>query len=54
MLSRTLLAGVEHSLALAIKQDPLTAKRLAALEGCVILICARQPALQIYVLPGQA
>lgn len=54
MLSRTLLAGVEHSLALAIKQDPLTAKRLAALEGRVILIRARQPALQIYVLPGQA
>ncbi|MEJ6656846.1 MAG: SCP2 sterol-binding domain-containing protein [Pseudomonas sp.] len=54
MLSRTLLAGVEHSLAMAIKQDPLTAKRLAALEGRVILICGRQPALQIYVLPGQA
>lgn len=53
MLSRALLAGVEHSLALAIKQDPLTAQRLAALEGRVILIRARQPAMQIYVLPGQ-
>lgn len=51
MPSRLLLAGVERSLALAIQQDPLTAQRLAALQGRVILIHSRTPALSIYLLP---
>ena len=53
MLSRTLLAGVERSLALAINQDPLTAQRLAALDGRAILLDIRQPSMQLYLLPGQ-
>lgn len=51
MPSRVLLAGIERSLELAIQQDPLTAQRLAALEGRVILIRSRQPSLSIYLLP---
>lgn len=51
MPSRLLLAGVERSLALAIQQDPLTARRLAAMQGRVILIRSRAPELSIYVLP---
>lgn len=54
MLSPPLLTGVERSLALAIRQDPLTGQRLAALEGRVILLRTRQPSAQIYVLPGKA
>ena len=52
MPRRLLLAGVERSLALAIQQDPLTAQRLAALQGRVLLIHRREPALSIYLLPG--
>ncbi|MDX9687991.1 ubiquinone biosynthesis accessory factor UbiJ [Halopseudomonas formosensis] len=52
MPSRLLLAGVERSLQLAIQQDPLTAQRLAALQGRVILIRSRQPSLSVYLLPG--
>ena len=52
MPSRFLLAGVERSLQLAIQQDPLTAQRLAALQGRVILIRSRQPSLSVYLLPG--
>ena len=52
MPSRLLLAGVERSLALAIRQDPLTAQRLATLQGRVILIRSREPSLSIYLLPG--
>ncbi|SER93244.1 ubiquinone biosynthesis accessory factor UbiJ [Halopseudomonas bauzanensis] len=52
LLSTALLAGVERSLALAIDQDPLTAQRLATLEGRAILLCVRQPDLQLYLLPG--
>lgn len=51
MPSRLLLAGVERSLALAIQQDPLTAQRLAAMHGRVILIRSRAPDMAIYVLP---
>src|SRR5690606_27459721 len=54
--SRLLLAGVERSLQLAIQQGPLTARRLAALQGRVILILilirSRQPSLSVYLLPG--
>jgi len=53
MPSRLLLAGVEHSLALAIQQDPLTARRLAALQGRSILIRASQPAVSIHLLPQE-
>ncbi len=51
MPSRLLLAGVERSLALAIDQDPLTGQRLAGLQGRVILIQSRDPAMSIYLLP---
>ncbi|MFA5679100.1 MAG: SCP2 sterol-binding domain-containing protein [Pseudomonas sp.] len=51
MPSRLLLAGVERSLALAISQDPLTAQRLAAMYGRVILIRSSAPTMSIYVLP---
>ena len=53
MLTQAMLAGVERSLALAISRDPLTAKRLGALEGKVIQICASAPAWQVYVLPRE-
>lgn len=51
MPSRLLLAGVEHSLTLAIDQDPLTRQRLAGLQGRVILIQSRDPGMSIYLLP---
>lgn len=52
MLTRPVLAAVERSLKLALDRDPLTARRLAALEGKTILIQARDPAWQLYLQPG--
>ena len=52
MIAQAMLAGIERSLALAIARDPLTAKRLSALHGKVILISASSPAWQVYALPG--
>lgn len=54
MLTRALLSGVQHSLAAALARDPLTARRLAMLDGKVILIQAREPTWQLYILPGLA
>lgn len=51
MFTQAMLAGVERSLALAISRDPLTAKRLGALDGRIIQICASAPAWHIYVMP---
>ena len=53
LVSTALLAGVERSLALAVAQDPLTAQRLAAMEGRAIQVCTRQPSMQLYLLPAQ-
>ncbi|MEH6500395.1 MAG: SCP2 sterol-binding domain-containing protein [Pseudoalteromonas distincta] len=52
MLTRALLSGVQRSLAAALARDPLTARRLAKLEGKVVLIQARDPQWQLYLLPG--
>ena len=52
MLQAALLASVQRSLALAIRQDPLTGKRLAALEGRTILISMREPAVQLFLQPS--
>ena len=48
MLTRALLSGVQRSLAAALARDPLTARRL----GKVILLQAREPQWQLYLLPG--
>lgn len=52
MLTRALLSGVQRSLAAALRRDPLTARRLAELDGKVILIQAHEPDWALYLLPG--
>lgn len=52
MLQAALLTSVQRSLALAIRQDPLTAKRLGTLEGRTILIDMRQPTLRLFLQPS--
>ncbi len=52
MLQAALLASIQRSLALAIRQDPLTAKRLGALEGRTILISMREPTLTLFIQPS--
>ncbi|MFO7703972.1 MAG: SCP2 sterol-binding domain-containing protein [Halopseudomonas sp.] len=52
MLTLALLSGVQRSLAAALLRDPLTARRLAQLDGKVILIQAREPEWALYLLPG--
>ena len=54
MLTQALLSGVQRSLTAALARDPLTAQRLAGLSGKVILIQARDPEWQVYLLPGAA
>ncbi|PKM29567.1 MAG: SCP2 domain-containing protein [Gammaproteobacteria bacterium HGW-Gammaproteobacteria-11] len=54
MLSQALLAGVERSLAAALARDPLTARRLAALQGKVIAIRGSEPDWQLFLLPAEA
>lgn len=51
MLTRALLSGVQRSLAAALSRDALTAQRIARLSGKVILIQARDPNWQLYILP---
>ena len=53
MLTRAMLAAAERSLKLALDRDPLTARRLAALEGKTVLVQARDPAWQLYLQPGE-
>lgn len=53
MLTQALLAGIERSLAAALARDPLTARRIARLQGKVILLQVREPELQFYLLPGE-
>ncbi|MBL4835266.1 MAG: SCP2 sterol-binding domain-containing protein [Pseudomonas sp.] len=52
MLTRAMLAAAERSLKLALDRDPLTARRLAALDGKTVLVQARDPAWQLYLQPG--
>lgn len=52
MLQAALLASVQRSLALAIRQDPLTAKRLGRLEGRTILIRMREPTQDLFLQPS--
>ena len=54
MLSQALLAGIERSLAAALARDPLTARRLAALQGKVIAIGGSEPDWQLFLLPAEA
>ena len=51
MLPAALLTAAQRSMEAALKRDALTAKRLGALSGKVILITAREPAWQLYLLP---
>ncbi|QIB50637.1 SCP2 domain-containing protein [Pseudomonas sp. OIL-1] len=53
MLTQAMLAGIEYSLEQAIARDPLTARRLGALEAKVILIRGSAPDWQVFVLPGE-
>lgn len=53
MLTQAMLAGIEYSLAQAIARDPLTARRLRALTGKVILLRGSAPDWQVFVLPGE-
>ncbi|QJD60081.1 SCP2 domain-containing protein [Pseudomonas sp. gcc21] len=53
MLTQAMLAGIEYSLEQAIARDPLTARRLAALAGKVILIRGTSPDWQVFVLPAK-
>lgn len=52
MLPAALLAAAQRSIEAALQRDALTAKRLGSLSGKVILIAAREPAWQLYLLPG--
>lgn len=52
MLTRAMLVAAERSLKLALDRDPLTARRIAALEGKSVLVQARDPAWQLYLQPG--
>ncbi|MBF8744263.1 SCP2 domain-containing protein [Pseudomonas putida] len=51
MLLAGLLASVEHGLNRVLRMDSTALPRLAALEGKVIEIDCRQPALQVFILP---
>ncbi|MBC3466383.1 SCP2 sterol-binding domain-containing protein [Pseudomonas sp. RW10S2] len=51
MLLAGLLASVEHGLNRVLRMDSTALPRLGALEGKVIAIDCRQPALQLFILP---
>ena len=51
MLPAVLLRTAQRSIEAALKRDPLTAQRIGALSGKVILITAHDPAWQLYLLP---
>jgi len=52
MLPAALLVAAQRSIEAALQRDALTAKRLGSLSGKVIQIAAREPAWQLYLLPG--
>ncbi|MFS0825643.1 ubiquinone biosynthesis accessory factor UbiJ [Pseudomonas phoenicis] len=53
MLLAGVLASVEHGLNRVLRMDSTALPRLAALEGKVIAIDCRQPALRVFVLPDE-
>ncbi|MDZ3994131.1 ubiquinone biosynthesis accessory factor UbiJ [Pseudomonas sp. Teo4] len=53
MLLAGLLASVEHGLNRILRMDSTALPRLAALEGKVIEIDCRQPAMQVFILPDE-
>ena len=52
MLLAGLLASVEHGLNRVLRLDSTALPRLAPLDGKVIAIDCRQPALQLFILPS--
>lgn len=52
MLLAGLLASVEHGLNRVLRLDSTALPRLAPLDGKVIAIDCRQPALQVFILPS--
>jgi ubiquinone biosynthesis protein UbiJ len=52
MLTRAILVTAQRSLKLALDRDPLTASRLAPLQGKTILVQGRDPDWQLYLQPG--
>ncbi|MBA1188413.1 SCP2 domain-containing protein [Pseudomonas entomophila] len=53
MLLAGLIASVEHGLNRVLRLDSTALPRLAGLEGKVIAIDCRQPALQLFLLPDE-
>ncbi|UVJ44372.1 SCP2 sterol-binding domain-containing protein [Pseudomonas sp. LS1212] len=52
MLLSGILAGVEHGLNRVLRLDSTALPRLAALDGKVIAVDCRNPALQLFILPS--
>ncbi|WP_166358129.1 ubiquinone biosynthesis accessory factor UbiJ [Pseudomonas akapageensis] len=52
MLLSALLASVEHGLNRVLRLDSTALPRLAALDGKVIAVDCRNPALQLFILPS--
>ncbi|WP_341708543.1 SCP2 sterol-binding domain-containing protein [Halopseudomonas sp.] len=53
MLTAALLKAAERSIAAALARDSVTARRLAALQGKCLLISARDPDWQVWLLPAE-
>jgi ubiquinone biosynthesis protein UbiJ len=53
MLSAALLKAAERSIAAALARDSVTARRLGALQGKSVLISARDPDWQLWLLPAE-
>ncbi|HBT59094.1 MAG: SCP2 domain-containing protein [Pseudomonadales bacterium] len=53
MLPAALLKAAERSIAAALARDSVTARRLGALQGKSVLISARDPDWQLWLLPAE-
>ncbi|MEL0168823.1 MAG: SCP2 sterol-binding domain-containing protein [Pseudomonadaceae bacterium] len=53
MLTAALLKAAERSIAAALARDSVTARRLGALQGKCLLISARDPDWQVWLLPAE-
>lgn len=53
MLPAALLKAAERSIAAALARDSVTARRLGALQGKCVLISARDPEWQLWLLPAE-
>lgn len=53
MLTAALLKAAERSIAAALARDSVTARRLGALQGKCLLISAREPDWQVWLLPAE-